>query len=313
MGAIEEKQAIRAIHAALDVGTSSIDTAEGYLTSEFMLGKALAGRRHGVVLATKLSGEHTPQHIRTAIENSLRLLRADYINLYQIHHPNPRWPIADTMAELLKLKDEGKTRYLGVSNFDVEQTAEATTQGPIVSSQPHYSMLFRSIEKDLLPYCLDQGIGVMAYAVLTRGLLSGKYQASHRFSDDDDRAHIPGLTPAVREAAVEICRRLTPWARDHGYTMAQLAIAWTVANPAVSSAICGAKTPAQAIENCEVGGGTWATRTWPRLASRLRAFRRESSSKLCPRGRSSLCTAHPVDSSASRSNPHQMPLFKFLE
>jgi aryl-alcohol dehydrogenase-like predicted oxidoreductase len=253
MGAIEEKQAIRTVHAALDAGTNFIDTAEGYLTSESMLGKALAGRRDRVVLATKLSGEHSRQHIRSAIENSLRLLRTDYIDLYQIHHPNPRWPIAETMAELSKLKDEGKVRYLGVSNFDVEQTAKAATHGPIVSSQPHYSMLFRSIEKDLLPYCLDQGIGVMAYAVLARGLLSGKYPASHRFSDEDDRAHITGLTPAVRKAAVEICRRLTPWARDHGYTMAQLAIAWTVAHPAVTSAICGAKTPEQAIENCEAG------------------------------------------------------------
>jgi aryl-alcohol dehydrogenase-like predicted oxidoreductase len=253
MGAIEEKQAIRTVHAALDAGINFIDTAEGYLTSEAMLGKALVGRRDRVVLATKLSGEHSPQHIRAAIENSLRQLRSDYIDLYQIHRPDPRWPIADTMAELVKLKDEGKIRALGISNFSVEQTAEASAYGPIASTQPHYSMLFRGIENDLLPYCLEHEIGVMAYAVLTRGLLSGKYTASHTFSDEDDRASIPELTPAVRQAAVEICRRLTPWARDHGYTMAQLATAWAVANPAVTSAICGAKTPAQAIENCEAG------------------------------------------------------------
>ena len=113
LGAIEEKQAIRTVHAALDAGTNFIDTAEGYLTAESMLGKALAGRRDGVILATKLSGEHSPQHIRTAIENSLRQLRTDYIDLYQIHHPNPRWPIADTMAELAKLKEEGKVRWHG--------------------------------------------------------------------------------------------------------------------------------------------------------------------------------------------------------
>jgi aryl-alcohol dehydrogenase-like predicted oxidoreductase len=253
MGAIEEKQAIRTVHAALDAGTNFIDTAEGYFTSESMLGKALVGRRDRVVLATKLSGEHSRQHIRAAIENSLRQLRTDYIDLYQIHHPDPRWPLAETMAGLVRLQDEGKVRYLGVSNFGVEQTAEAATYGPITSSQPHYSMLFRSIEDDLLPYCLESEIGVMAYAVLARGLLSGKYPASHRFSDEDDRAHISTLTPEVRKAAVEICGRLTPWAHDHGYTMAQLAIAWTLANPAVTSAICGAKTPAQAIENCEAG------------------------------------------------------------
>jgi aryl-alcohol dehydrogenase-like predicted oxidoreductase len=253
LGAIEERQAIKTIHAALDAGTNFIDTAEGYLTAESMLGKALVGRRNRVILATKLSGEHSRQHIRAAIENSLRQLRTDYIDLYQIHHPNPRWPIADTMAELVKLKEEGKFCWLGVSNFGIEQTSEASAYGPITSTQPHYSMLFRSVEDDLLPYCLEHEIGVVAYAVITRGLLTGKYTASHAFSADDDRASIPELTPAVRQAAVEICRRLTPWARDHGYTMAQLAIAWAVANPAVTSAICGAKTPAQAIENCEAG------------------------------------------------------------
>ena len=253
LGPIEEKQAIRTVHAALDSGANFIDTAEGYLTSEAMLGRALLGRRDRAILATKLSGEHSPQHIRAAIENSLRQLRTDYIDLYQIHRPDPRWPIADTMAELVKLKEEGKVRYLGVSNFTVAQTTEAAAYGPVASAQPHYSMLFRGIEKDLLPYCRERGIGVMVYAALARGLLTGKYAASHRFSGDDDRAHIPELTPAVRQAAVEINRRLGPWARDHGYTMAQLAVAWTVANPAVTSAICGAKTPAQAIENNEAG------------------------------------------------------------
>ena len=205
------------------------------------------------MLATKLSGEHSPQHIRVAIENSLRKLRTDYIDLYQIHRPDPDWPIAETMAELVKLKKEGKVRYLGVSNFSVEQTKEASAHGPIASTQPQYSMIFRSAEQDLFPYCLDKGIGVMAYAPLVRGLLSGKYKASHRFSKSDDRAGHPTLTQAVREAAFEICRRLTPWARDHGYTMAQLAIAWILANPAVTTAICGAKTPQQAIENSEAG------------------------------------------------------------
>jgi aryl-alcohol dehydrogenase-like predicted oxidoreductase len=253
LGAIEEKQAIRTVHAALDAGTNFIDTAEGYLIAESMLGKALVGRRDRVILATKLSGQHSRQHIRTAIESSLRQLRTDYIDLYQIHHPKPHWPIAGTMVELVKLKEEGKVRWLGVSNFSVEQTTEAAAYGRIVSTQPHYSMLFRSVEQDLFPYCLEHEIGVMAYAVITRGLLTGKYTAEHTFAADDDRASIPELTPAVRQAAVDICRRLAPWASDHGYTMAQLAIAWALAHPAVTSAICGAKTPEQAIENNEAG------------------------------------------------------------
>ncbi len=188
-GAIDEEQAIRTVHAALDAGANFVDTAEGYKASEATLGKALAGRRDQVILATKLSGDHSRQHIRAAVENSLRQLRTDYIDLYQIHRPRPQWPIEDTMAELVKLQEEGKVRYLGLSNFDVEQTAAALAHGPIASSQPHYSMLYRGIEDDLLPYCLDQGIGVMVYAPITRGLLSGKYRASHAFAPDDDRAH----------------------------------------------------------------------------------------------------------------------------
>ena len=217
-GPVEEKQAINTIHAALDAGANFIDTAEGYKASESVLGKALAGRRDQVILATKLSGDHSRQHIRTAIENSLRQLRTDYIDLYQIHHPKPRFPIGETMGELVKLQEEGKVRHLGLSNFDVQQTSEAATHGPITSSQPHYSMLYRRIEGDLLPYCLEQGIGVMVYAPLTRGLLTGKFKADHVFEPGDDRATNPGLTREVREAAVEICRRLTPWARDRGYT-----------------------------------------------------------------------------------------------
>ena len=251
MGAIDEKQAIRVVHGALDSGVNFIDTAEGYRTSESIIGKALVGRRDGVVLATKLSGAHSPEYIRVAIENSLRQLRTDYIDLYQVHHPNERWPIAGTISELLKLKGEGKIGNIGVSNFSAEQLAEAANHGVIASVQPQYSMIFREAEKNLLPYCLKEGIGVMTYGPIVRGLLSGKYRALHTFSSDDDRASHPSLTMEVREAAVEICSRLTPWALDHGYTMTQLAIAWTLANKAVTTTICGARTPEQIIENCE--------------------------------------------------------------
>ncbi len=253
MGAIDEEQAIRVVHAALDNGINFIDTAEGYRTSERIIGKALDGRRDRVLLATKLSGEHSVTHIRAAIENSLNQLRTDYIDLYQIHYPSSTWPIAETMAELTKLKEEGKIRSIGVTNFSTRQLEEAASHGPITSAQPQYSMLFRGVEQDLFPYCLTKGIGTMIYGPIARGLLSGKYSTSHLFSTDDDRATHRSLTRAVREAAVEICSRLGPWARDHGYTLAQLAIAWALAHPAVTTAICGAKTPEQVIENCEAG------------------------------------------------------------
>lgn len=253
MGEVDEQIGIKTVHAAIDAGVTFIDTAEMYRTSESTLGKALKGKREQVFLASKLSGDHSREHIREAIENSLVQLGTDHLDLYQIHSPKPQWPIADTMAELVKLQDEGKVRYLGVSNFKAAETADAAQYGQIQSSQPHYSMLFRGAEKDPLVYCRENGIGVMVYSPIGRGLLTGNYAASHRFEGGDTRSSHPSLTPEVRSAAEEICRRLTPFAQDNGYTMAQLAIAWTLANPAVTVAICGAKTPEQAIENARAG------------------------------------------------------------
>ncbi len=256
MGPVDEQLGIRTVHAALDAGLTFIDTAEMYRTSESVLGKALAGKRNDIFLASKLSGDHSREHIRAAIENSLAQLGTDHLDLYQIHSPKPQWPIEDTMDELVKLQDEGKVRHLGVSNFGAEATGEAMQHGTILSSQPHYSMLFRRAETDPLPFCLENGIGVMVYSPIGRGLLTGKYAASHSFSANDTRSSHPSLTAEVRSAGEEICKRLTPFAQDHGFTMAQLAIAWTLANPAVTSAICGAKTPEQAVENAEAG--RWA-------------------------------------------------------
>lgn len=253
MGPVDEQLGIRTVHAAIDAGVTFIDTAEMYRTSETTLGKALAGKRDGIFLASKLSGDHSREHIREAVENSLTQLETDHLDLYQIHSPKPQWPIEETMAELVKLQDEGKVRHLGVSNFMAEATAEAMKHGTIQSSQPHYSMIFRSADADPLPFCLENGIGVMVYSPIGRGLLTGKYTASHRFESDDTRSSHTSLTEEVRSAASEICRKLTPFASDNGYTMAQLAIAWTLANPAVTSAICGAKTPEQAIENARAG------------------------------------------------------------
>ncbi|MDA0676588.1 MAG: aldo/keto reductase [Chloroflexi bacterium] len=253
MGPVEEAVGIKTVHAAIDAGITFIDTAEMYRTSESTLGKALRGKRDHVFLASKLSGDHSRTHIREAIENSLMQLGTDHLDLYQIHSPKPQWPIAETMAELGKLQQEGKVVHLGVSNFKEADTAEAAKHGRIQSSQPHYSMLFRRAEQDPLPYCLENGIGVMVYSPIGRGLLTGKYTASHRFDANDTRSSHPSLTPEVRDAAAEICKRLEPFAKDHGYTMAQLAITWTLANPAVTVAICGAKNPTQAVENARAG------------------------------------------------------------
>ena len=253
MGAIEAGQAIATIHAALDAGVTFIDTAEGYRDSEDIVGRALQGRRDEVFLATKLSGDHSKQHITEAIENSLRQLQTDRVDLYQIHLPKPRWPVEETMGELLRLRDSGKIRYIGVSNFSAEQTKEAQACGPVTSSQPHYSLLFREAEGSVLPYCMDHGIGVMAYAPLGRGLLTGKYGAGHRFAEDDSRHDHFAFSAENRSRALAITGAMRNWVADRGRDLAQFAIAWVLANPAVTCAIVGAKTPEQALHNAAAG------------------------------------------------------------
>ncbi len=253
MGEIDERQAIAAAQAAIDSGVTFIDTAEGYRTSEDLVGRALAGRRGDVFLATKLSGEHSVAHIREAVTNSLTALRTDYIDLYQIHSPKPQWPIENTMAELVRFRDEGKIRYLGVSNFSAEQTAAASAHGLIHSSQPRYNMIQREAEESVLPYCLEHGIGVIAHSPLAKGLLTGKYSAGHQFPEGDERHDHPYYPPAVMGRAFETASKLGSWASDHGRSLADLAIAWTLGHPAVTSSIVGAKTPEQARKNAAAG------------------------------------------------------------
>ena len=160
MGGVPEEQSIAAVQAAIDAGMTFIDTAEAYRESESLIGKAIKGRRHELFLATKLSRHnHSSEHIDQAIENSLKALGTDYIDLYQIHHPpQPQWPIEGTMEHLLQLRDSGKIRYIGVCNFSAEQTVEALKYGPIHSSQPLYSMLYREAESSVLPCAWRTGL-----------------------------------------------------------------------------------------------------------------------------------------------------------
>jgi aryl-alcohol dehydrogenase-like predicted oxidoreductase len=251
MGAVARDQAIATVETALDVGMTFIDTAESYRDSEETLGEVLKGRRDQVFLATKLSQEHSPGHLAWAIDNSLRALGTDYVDLYQLHSPKPEWPIDQTMESLLRLRDAGKIRYIGVSNFSGLQTLEALEYGRIHSSQPCYNMLHRDPEEDELPACLGNGIGVIAYSPLGKGLLTGKYQPGHRFQPGDERgrADVTVFEGEVFQRVFEVTERLKRWAQDHGRDLVQLAIAWTLAHPAVTSSIVGAKSPEQVRHN----------------------------------------------------------------
>ena len=253
MGDVDERQAIAATHASIDSGVTFIDTAESYRTSEGILGRALEGRRGEVFLATKLSGDHSVEHIRKAIANSLKALRTDYVDLYQIHGPKPEWPIEDTMGELVRFRDEGKVRFLGVSNFSAEQTEEALQHGPINSSQPRFNMVQSDARENLLPYCLERGIGVIAHSPLAKGLLTGKYRTGHEFPEGDERHNHQNYPTPVMNKAFSVAERLRGWASDHGRSLADFAIAWTLAHPSVTSSIVGAKTPEQARMNAAAG------------------------------------------------------------
>ena len=246
-GKVPEEQAIAALETSIDVGLTFIDTAEGYHGSEAVVGKAIQGKREKVFLATKVSGsDHSFDHIDSALEESLRVLRTDYVDLYQIHGPQPQWPIEQTMARLLHHRDAGKIRYIGVSNFSGEQHEEASRYGTLHSSQPRYSMLAREAEESVLPACLQLGIGVMAHSVLAQSMLSGKYKPGHQFAEDDSRSNVDRFRGDDFQRIYQITERLKAWAADRGRDLVQLAIAWPLAHPALTSSIIGIKSPEQA-------------------------------------------------------------------
>ncbi len=279
-GGTDEQASINAIHAAIDAGINLIDTAPtyGFGVSEEIVGKAIADRRDSVVLATKCGlvwdGDRgdvlfnstrqnltqgpsemairmilAPDSIRTELEASLRRLGVDCVDLYQTHWQDPATPLADAMACLLKLKDEGKIRAIGVSNASSEQMAEYGRLGPVDSDQECYSMLDRKIEADQLPYCLANDLAVLAYSPLSRGMLTGKIGPDRTFDDDDARNTNPRFSVANRKKVAAMLDEIRPIAETHGVSLAQLAIAWTIAQPGITHALCGARNPTQAAEN----------------------------------------------------------------
>ena len=252
MGAVADQQAIEAVEAAIDVGMTFIDTAESYVASERLIGKAISGKRDQVFLATKVSGkDHSREHIEQALEASFQALGTDYMDLYQLHSPQPQWPIDETMSVLSRLRDRGKIRYIGISNYSAEQTAEVIKFGPIHSSQPRYNMLNREAEESILPVCLENGIGVIPHSVLAKGHLSGRYQPGHTFDADDERSEFASFTRDGMKRVIEVTSKLALWSQDHGRDMIQLAIAWALAQSSITSPIVGAKSVEQVIHNAK--------------------------------------------------------------
>lgn len=277
-GESDDRRSIDAIHAALDAGVNLIDTAPvyGWGRSEEVVGRAIKGRRDQVVLATKcglwwhddrgplffeLEGRSVrrclrPETISKEVEDSLRRLGTDYIDLYQTHWQSPEPendPIADTMACLLKLKEQGKIRAIGASNVDVSQIKEYQTKGVLDAVQPRYSMLDRAIEAELLPYCLEERISTLVYSPLEQGLLTGTITMDRTFTPGEYRNNIPWFAPVNRRKVLAMLALWHPLTEEYRCSLAQLVIAWTVAQPGVTFALCGARKPEHSRHNA-VGG-----------------------------------------------------------
>jgi aryl-alcohol dehydrogenase-like predicted oxidoreductase len=259
-GPVQAEQSITAVRAALDLGINFFDTAQGYGfgAAESILGEALRlelrTRRHGIVLATKgglrKQGDHTVRDssaawLRQGVESSLRALGTDYIDLYQVHWPDPTIPFEETAIALDAFVREGKIRYVGVSNFDVSQMASFATTRRIDALQPPYHLFRREIEERILPYCEQHHIGVLIYGPMAHGLLTGKFTPDSTFRDDDWRSR-SGLFQGDRfRRNLAVVDKLKAFAVQRDVPLGQLAIAWTLANPAVDVAIVGARTPDQ--------------------------------------------------------------------
>jgi aryl-alcohol dehydrogenase-like predicted oxidoreductase len=265
-GEIDEGEAMATVARARELGIDFFDTAQayGFGASEQLLARALEGvPRERVVIATKgglrkegdeLLRDSSPRWLREGLEASLRNLRTDYIDLYQVHWPDPQVPFAETAGALEQFVQEGKVRYVGASNYDALQIAEFGVTRPLDTLQPPYHMLRREIEDATLPYCREHDIGVLIYGPLAHGLLSGHFKRDSRLSADDWRAGSELFSGENFERNLEIVDRLRELAGELEVTAAQLAIAWTLANPAVHVAIVGARRPAH-IEGAAPAAG----------------------------------------------------------
>ncbi len=261
-GPQDDQESIAAIHRALDMGINWIDTAAAYGLghSEEVVARALRGVSNRPYVFTKCSivwgKERLTSHnlkaesLRREVEDSLRRLQVDVIDLYQIHWPDPDPDIEEGWRTLAELKAQGKVRYIGVSNFSVEQMERIAPIAPITSLQPPYSLLDRKIEPDILPYCQAHNIGVIVYSPMASGLLSGAMTRERiaNFPQDDWRRNNdwfkePQLTRNLE--LVEVLRRI---GQRYGVTPGTVAVAWTLRHPAVTAAIVGARRPGQVVD-----------------------------------------------------------------
>ena len=259
-GSQDDRESIAAIREAIDLGINWIDTAAiyGLGHSEEVVAAALEGVQNRPYVFTKcervwnergeIGKSLKAESIRRECEASLKRLRVDVIDLYQIHWPEPAEDVEEGWETLNRLKTEGKVRWIGVSNFDAAQLARASTIAPVASLQPPYSMLRRDIEESILPYCLAHGIGTIVYSPMQSGLLTGSWSQERMAAlpaDDWRKEKNRHFQPPLFERNLQLVEVLRTIAARHGATPGQVAIAWTLRHPAVTAAIVGARKPGQ--------------------------------------------------------------------
>jgi aryl-alcohol dehydrogenase-like predicted oxidoreductase len=262
-GPQDDADSIAAIRRAVDLGVNWLDTAAiyGFGHSEEVVGQALQGLRDRVIVATKcgrtgdraagtVSSNLAASFIRQEIENSLRRLQTDYVDLYQIHWPIPDEQIEEGWGAVADLVKEGKARFAGVSNFSPAQMHRLQPIHPIASLQPPYSMLRREVEAETLSFCAANGIGVIAYSPMQAGLLTGRFSKARAaaLQEDDWRSRNDFFKEPRLSAILALVEQLRPIAAREGVTLSQLAIAWVLRRPELTAAIVGARRPTQIEE-----------------------------------------------------------------
>lgn len=266
-GRADKDTSIRVLHHAVDVGITFIDTANVYTNtrSEEIIGEAFVGRRQDIILATKVGMKRgdgpndrgsSRQHILSEVEESLRRLRTDYIDLYQIHAFDPQTPLEETLRALDDLVAAGKVRYIGASNYSSWQLlkslhiSERHSFAPYVSVQPGYSLVDRGIERELVPFCVEYGLGVIPYFPLAGGILTGKY-AGGAVPPGSLLEKNPHFSSRMDEARMAVGERVVSLAAELGTTPTALSLAWLMHRPAVSTVIAGATREVQIDENAK--------------------------------------------------------------
>ena len=265
---VNDPDSLATIRACFELGVNHLDTAYCYGRdgqSERLIARALGPRRDEMVIATKgglhwdadgkLAHDARPETLRRQCEESLRRLGTDRVELLYLHAPDEKVPVAESAGALRELKAEGKTRAVGVSNVTVSQLEEFAAVCPIAAYQPPYNMLQRGIEADTLPWCREHNVSVLVYWPLLKGLLAGKLGRDHVFAETDSRRKYAMFRGEEWQRNLDLVDELHRIAAESGHTVAELAIAWTVRQPGVTAALCGAKRPGQIRETA--AAGTW--------------------------------------------------------